>query len=169
MTTLSMYEFLVPTVNHMLGNLSVLLDKAAAHAEARKFEPANLLSARLAPDMYPLVRQVQIACDAAKGAAARLSDNKPPSHPDVETTISDLKERIAKTLEFVNSINPAAFSGSEDRSITLKTPTRELQFVGLDYLRDFALPNFYFHVTTAYALLRHNGVEIGKFDYLGRP
>lgn len=169
MTTLSMYEFLVPTVNRMLGNLSALLDKAAAHAEAKKFDPANLLSARLAPDMYPLVRQVQIACDVGKGAAARLSGNKPPSHPDVEATIPELKERIAKTLEFVNSIDPAAFAGSEGHSITLKVATRELQFVGLDYLRDFALPNFYFHVTTAYALLRHNGVEIGKFEYLGRP
>lgn len=169
MTTPSMYEFLVPTANRMLGNLSTLLDKAAAHAEAKKFDPANLLTARLAPDMYPLTRQVQIACDSAKGAAARLSGSEPPSHPDVEATIAELKARIAKTLDFVNSIDPAAFNGSEDRPITLKTPSRELHFSGLDYLRGFVLPNFYFHVTTAYALLRHNGVEIGKFDFLGRP
>lgn len=169
MTTLSMYEFLVPTANRMLGNLSVLLDKAAAHAEAKKFDPANLMAARLAPDMHPFTRQVQIACDTAKGAAARLAGTEAPSHPDVETTIPELKARIAKTLEFVNSIDPAAFVGSEDRQITLKSPTRELQFSGIDYLRGFVLPNFYFHITTAYALLRHNGVEIGKFDFLGRP
>lgn len=168
MTTPSMYEFLVPSVNRMLGNLTALLDKAAAHAEARKFDPANLLSARLVPDMFPFTRQVQIACDAAKGAAARLTGTEAPSHPDVEASIPELKARIAKTLDFVNSIDPAAFNGSEDRPITLKTPTRELHFSGIDYLRGFVLPNFYFHVTTAYALLRHNGVEIGKFDYLGR-
>jgi len=169
MTTPSMYEFLVPSANRMLGNLSALLDKAAAHAEAKKFDPANLLNARLAPDMFPFTRQVQIACDAAKGAAARLSGAEVPQHPDVETTIPELKARIAKTLDFVNSIDPAAFVGSEDRAITIKTPTRELHFSGLNFLRDFVLPNFYFHITTAYALLRHNGVEIGKFDYLGRP
>jgi uncharacterized protein len=169
MTTPSMYEFLVPTANRMLGNLSALLDKAAAHAEAKKFDPANLMTARLAPDMHPFTRQVQIACDQAKGGAARLSGNEVPSYPDVETTIPELKARIAKTLEFVNSIDPAAFAGSEDRQIALKSPTRELQFTGLDYLRGFVLPNLYFHVTTAYALLRHNGVEIGKLDFLGHP
>ncbi len=168
MTTLSMYEFLVPTVNRMLGNLTALLDKAAAHAEARKFDPANLLNARLAPDMHPLTRQVQIACDIAKGGAARLSGTEVPSYADTETSIDELKARIAKTLAFVNSIDAAAFAGSEERQITIKSPTRELQFNGLDYLRGFALPNFYFHITTAYALLRHNGVEIGKLDYLGR-
>jgi len=169
MTTPSMYEFLVPTANRMLGNLSALLDKAAAHAEAKKFDPANLMTTRLAPDMLPFTRQVQIACDQAKGGAARLSGIEVPSYPDVETTIPELKARIAKTLEFVNSVDPTAFAGSEDRLITLKTPTRELQFTGIDYLRGFVLPNFYFHVTTAYALLRHNGVEIGKMDFLGRP
>jgi len=169
MTTPSMYEFLVPTANRMLGNLSTLLDKAAAHAEAKKFDPANLMTARLAPDMHPFTRQVQIACDQVKGAAARLTGAEVPSHPDVETTLAELKARIAKTLEFVNSVDPAAFAGSEDRTITLKSPTRELQFSGIDYLRGFVLPNFYFHITMAYALLRHNGVEIGKFDYLGRP
>lgn len=169
MTTPSMYEFLVPTVNRMLANLTALLDKAAAHAEAKKFDPVNLLNARLAPDMHPFTRQVQIACDMAKGGAARLSGNEVPSYADTETSIDELKARIAKTLAFVNSIDAAAFAGSEERQITLKSPTRELQFNGLDYLRGFVLPNFYFHITTAYALLRHNGVEIGKFDYLGRP
>jgi len=164
-----MYEFLVPTANRMLGNLSALLDKAAAHAEAKKFDPANLLNARLSPDMHPFTRQVQIACDQAKGAAARLSGAEPPSYPDVEMTIPELKARIAKTLEYVNSVDPAAFAGSEDRTVTLKSPKGELQLSGIDYLRGFMLPNFYFHITTAYALLRHNGVEIGKFDYLGRP
>ena len=169
MTTPSMYEFLVPTANRMLGNLSALLDKAAAHAEAKKFDPANLMTARLAPDMHPFTRQVQIACDQAKGAAARLSGAEPPSYPDVEATIPELKARIAKTLEYVNSVDPAAFVGSEDRTVTLKSPKGELQFSGIDYLRGFMLPNFYFHISMAYALLRHNGVEIGKFDYLGRP
>ncbi|ANJ73027.1 DUF1993 family protein [Ralstonia insidiosa] len=169
MTTPSMYEFLVPTANRMLGNLSALLDKAAAHAEAKKFDPANLMTARLAPDMHPFTRQVQIACDQAKGAAARLSGAEPPSYPDVEATIPELKARIAKTLEYVNSVDPAAFAGSEDRTVTLKSPRGELQFSGIDYLRGFMLPNFYFHITMAYALLRHNGVEIGKFDYIGRP
>ena len=164
MTTPSMYEFLVPTANRMLGNLSALLDKAAAHAEAKKFDPANLMTARLAPDMHPFTRQVQIACDQAKGAAARLSGAEPPSYPDVEATIPELKARIAKTLEYVNSVDPAAFAGSEDRTVTLKSPRGELQFSGIDYLRGFMLPNFYFHITMAYALLRHNGVEIGKFD-----
>jgi hypothetical protein len=168
MTTPLMYEFLVPTANRMLDNLTALLDKAAAHAEAKKFDPANLLSARLAPDMHPFTRQVQIACDIAKGGAARLSGTEVPSYPDTEASIDELKARIAKTLAFVNGIDAAAFAGSEERSVTLKTPTRELQFSGLDYLRGFVLPNFYFHITTAYALLRHNGVEIGKFDYLGR-
>ncbi|ANH74793.1 hypothetical protein ACS15_2411 [Ralstonia insidiosa] len=169
MTTPSMYEFLVPTANRMLGNLSALLDKAAAHAEAKKFDPANLMTARLAPDMHPFTRQVQIACDQAKGAAARLSGAEPPSYPDVEATIPELKARIAKTLEYVNSVDPVAFAGSEDRTVTLKSPKGELQFSGIDYLRGFMLPNFYFHISMAYALLRHNGVEIGKFDYIGRP
>ncbi|EPX97219.1 hypothetical protein C404_15515 [Ralstonia sp. AU12-08] len=164
-----MYEFLVPTANRMLGNLSALLDKAAAHAEAKKFDPANLMTARLAPDMHPFTRQVQIACDQAKGAAARLSGAEPPSYPDVEATIPELKARIAKTLEYVNSVDPVAFAGSEDRTVTLKSPKGELQFSGIDYLRGFMLPNFYFHISMAYALLRHNGVEIGKFDYIGRP
>ena len=119
--------------------------------------------------MHPFTRQVQIACDQAKGAAARLSGAEPPSYPDVEATIPELKARIAKTLEYVNSVDPAAFVGSEDRTVTLKSPKGELQFSGIDYLRGFMLPNFYFHISMAYALLRHNGVEIGKFDYLGRP
>lgn len=138
-------------------------------------EPANdatlphrpqMLTARLAPDMFPLTRKVQIACDVAKGGAARLSGTEPP---DVETTIDELKARIANTLDFVNSIDPARFAGSEDRTITRPTPRGELHFTGLDYLRGFVLPNLHFHVTIAYALLRHAGVEIGKFVYLGKP
>jgi len=125
-----------------------------------------MLTARLAPDMFPLTRKVQIACDVAKGGAARLSGTEPP---DVETTIDELKARIANTLDFVNSIDPARFAGSEDRTITRPTPRGELHFTGLDYLRGFVLPNLHFHVTIAYALLRHAGVEIGKFVYLGKP
>ncbi len=169
MTTPSMYAFLVPGANRMLGNLSALVDKGAAYAESRKFDATNLLTSRLAPDMHPLVRQVQIACDMAKSGAARLTGMEPPRYPDVETTIPELKARIAKTLDFVNSIDPASFAGSEDRAITLQAPTGELHFSGLDFLRGFVLPNLHFHVTIAYALLRHAGVEIGKIDYLGRP
>ncbi|MCL1622492.1 DUF1993 family protein [Ralstonia pseudosolanacearum] len=169
MTTPSIYAFLVPGVNRMLGNLSALLDKGAAHAEAKQFDVANLLTSRLAPDMHPLTRQVQIACDMAKSGAARLTGTELPRYPDVETTIPELKARIAKTLAFVNGIDPASFTGSEDRAITLQAPSGELNFTGLDFLRGFVLPNLYFHVTIAYALLRHAGVEIGKLDYIGRP
>lgn len=167
MTTPSIYEFLVPIANSMLGNLAAVLDKGAAFAEAKQFDPANLLTARLAPDMYPLTRQVQIACDAAKAGAAHLSGTELPEYPDVETTIPELKARIAKTLDFINGIEPARFVGGEDLSIPLPMPSGNLDFSGLDFARNVVFPNLYFHVTIAYALLRHAGVEIGKADYLG--
>jgi len=165
---ISMYDTLVPTANRMLGNLVALLDKGEAFAVQKKIEPAVLLNSRLAPDMFPLTRQVQIACDAVKGAAARLSGSEIPSHPDTETSFAELKARIAKVLSFINGIGVDRYAGSEDRDITIPLRSGDLHLKGLNYLRDFVLPNFYFHVTTAYAILRHNGVELGKQDYLGK-
>ena len=165
---ISMYEAIVPIANRMLGNLSAILDKGAAFAEARKIEPSVLLHARLAPDMFALTRQVQIACDMVKGGAARLGGVEVPSHPDNETTFAELKARVAKVREFVNSIPAANFTGSENKALTLKMRHGDMHFDnGLDYLRYFVLPNFYFHVTTTYAILRHNGVELGKSDFIG--
>ena len=166
---ITMHDTLVPTANRMLGNLSNFLDKAAAFAEAKKFDAAVLLNARLAPDMFTLTRQVQIACDMIKGAAARLSGTEIPKYEDNETTIAELKARIAKTLTFVNGVDSAKFAGSEDRDIVLQARAGELRFKGLNYLRDYALPNMYFHITTTYAILRHNGVELGKPDFIGAP
>jgi len=166
---ITMHDTLVPTANRMLGNLSNFLDKAAAFAEAKKFDAAVLLNARLAPDMFTLTRQVQIACDMIKGAAARLSGTEIPKYEDNETTIAELKARIAKTLTFVNGVDAAKFAGSEDRDIVLQARAGELRFKGLNYLRDYALPNMYFHITTTYAILRHNGVELGKPDFIGAP
>ena len=164
---ISMYDTLVPTANRMLGNLSNFLDKAAAFAEAKKFDVAVLLNARLAPDMFTLTRQVQIACDMVKGAAARLSGTEIPKFEDNETTVAELKARIAKTLAFVNGIDAAQFTGSEDRDIVLQARAGELRLKGLNYLRDYVLSNVYFHITTTYAILRHNGVELGKPDFIG--
>ena len=166
---ISMSETLVPTANRMLGNLSRFLDKAAAFAEAKKIEPSVLLNARLAPDMFALARQVQIACDMVKGAAARLSGSEIPKFEDNETTIAELKARVAKTLAFVNGIDAARYAGSEDRDVTLQLRSGDRHFKGLNYLRDFVLPNTYFHVTAAYLILRHNGVELGKNDFIGVP
>lgn len=163
-----MYEASVPAFIHSLGNLKAILQKGAAHAEARKFDPTVLVNSRLFPDMLALARQVQIASDAAKGAAARLSATEPPKFADTETTMPELLARIDKTVDYLKGFKPAQIDGSEDRNIVLKTPRGDLSLTGLAYLRHWALPNFYFHVTTAYNLLRHNGVEIGKADYLGR-
>ena len=162
-----MYDASVSVFNRTLTALSVILDKAAAHAEAKGFDPAILLNDRLAPDMFTLTRQVQIACDTAKGAGARLAGLEVPKHEDSETTMAELKARIAKTLAFVNDIPATAFAGSEDRSVVLQMRKQTVEFAGRTYLFEHALPNLFFHVTTAYAILRHNGVEIGKGDYLG--
>jgi hypothetical protein len=164
---LSVHEILVPSATRFLGALDKILDKAAEFATRKEIEPAVLLNSRLAPDMFPLTRQVQIACDMIKGGAARLSENEVPKHDDTETTIPELKARIAKVLAFVNGIAPGKFNGGEDRDIVLQMRRGDMKFKGSDYLRDFVLPNFHFHVTAAYAILRHNGVEIGKQDYLG--
>jgi hypothetical protein len=165
--SLSMHQASVPVFQRTLTALSAILDKAVAHAEARKIDPAALLGARLFPDMFPFTRQVQAACDAAKLGCARLAGVDWPKHEDKEASFAELKTRIAETLSFIDGLKAAQFDGAEGREIVLKTSRGELKFNGADYLRHFALPNFYFHATTAYDLLRHNGVEIGKRDFLG--
>jgi uncharacterized protein len=165
--TLSMYQASVPAFQQMLTALSVVLDKAEAHGSARKIDPAVLPGTRLCPDMFPLSRQVQIACDFAKGTVARLAGIDNPSYADTEKTIPELKERIAKTLAFISAVQPAQIDGSEGRDITMKVGPQEMHFKGQPYLVNFALPNFYFHLTTAYAILRANGVDLGKGDFLG--
>lgn len=164
-----MYQASAPRFANTLRNLSAILDKAQAYAEAKKIEPLVLTESRLAPDMFALARQVQIACDSAKGAVARLAGVEIPKHEDTEQTFAELKARIAKTVEFVESLKPAQIDGSEEREVVLKLRGQDVKFNGLQYLLGFAYPNFYFHVTTAYNILRHNGVEIGKRDYIGNP
>ena len=166
--SISMYDFSIPMLTRGLTNLSAILDKAAAHAAAKKFDPVVLAQLRLFPDMHPLVRQVQIACDTAKGAAARLAGIEVPKHEDTEANFADLKARIAKTVEVVKSITPAQLREAEKRSIELKFPNGSWKFTAAGYLTDFVLPNFYFHIAMVYALLRKSGVDIGKGDYLGQ-
>ena len=164
-----MYQASAPRLVNALRNLSAILDKAQAHAEAKKIEPAVLTHCRLYPDMFPMKRQVQIACDTAKGAVARLAGIEVPKHEDTEETFAELKARIAKTVDFIQSIKPAQIDGSEEKDIVLKLRAREVPYKGMQYLLGFALPNFYFHVVTAYNILRHNGVEVAKRDYIGNP
>ncbi len=166
---ISMYQASAPRFAGMLRNLSALLDKGQAYCDARKIEPAAITGARLYPDMYPLTRQVQIACDTAKSAVARLAGIEIPKHEDTEQSFAELKGRIAKTLDFIGSVKPASIDGAAEREIVLKLRGGERKFSGLQYLLGFAYPNFYFHVTTAYNILRHNGVEIGKMDFVGTP
>lgn len=161
-----MYAYSAPTFVRMLKNLSSMLGKAEAHAKAKNFEPGVLLNDRLAPDMFTLTRQVQIASDHAKGAMARLAGHAPEAIEDKETTIAELQARIAKVVAIIESYKPEQLEGTEAREITIKIPNAELKFSGLDYLNTWALPNFYFHLTMAYAILRHNGVELGKRDFL---
>jgi hypothetical protein len=165
--TVSLYDVSIPVFTRGLTNLSAILDKAIAHAAAKKVDPTVFAQARLFPDMLPLTVQVQIACDIVKGGAARLSGVEAPKYEDNETTLADLKARVAKTLAFVSTIKAEQLQGSETRDIALKTQTRTLNFKGLGYLTSFVLPNFYFHSSMTYALLRHNGVELGKTDFLG--
>lgn len=157
----------IPVFAASLGNLKAILRKGEAHAEARKIEPQVLLSARLFPDMFPLTKQVQIATDMVKGGAARLAGIDVPSYADNETTFGDLYARLDKTIGFVNTVKPEQLHGAAERTIALKAGPNTLNFTGSDYLLNFVLPNMYFHIATAYALLRHNGVEIGKGDFLG--
>jgi uncharacterized protein len=166
-TSISMYQASIPVLVRMLDNLQGILAKAAAHAQARKIDDSVLLSLRMFPDMFPLSRQVQIATDAAKGCAARLAGAEIPRYEDTETSFAQLAERIDKTLAFVKSFNPAQIDGSEGREIVIKTPFGELRFSGLQFLLHFAIPNLHFHISTAYNLLRSNGVELGKRDFLG--
>jgi hypothetical protein len=156
----------IPSFELTLTALSKILDKAEAYATARKFDPANLLSARLAPDMFALTRQVQVACDQAKNASARLAGIQPPKFEDNEKTIAELKARIEKTLEFVHSVDRKAIDASAGRAITFPLGPKQGEMKGADYLNHFVLPNFYFHAAAAYMILRHNGVELGKQDFM---
>jgi len=168
--TISMYKASAPIFVQFLTSLSAILDKAAAHAEAKKLDPSVLLNARLFPDMFPLVRQVRAATDHALSACGRLAGVEPPKFANDEASIADLKDRIAKTIDFIRGLTPAQIDGTEDKAITITFPsgaTRE--FTGQSLLLNFCLPNFYFHATTAYDILRHNGIEIGKRDFMGTP
>ena len=167
--SITMHSASVPIFARMLGNVNVWLDKAEAHASAKKFEPGVLLEARLAPDMLTFTKQLQIACDTAKFCVARLAGVESPKFDDSETTIEQLRERINATITFLKSVPAAKIDGSEAKEVTLPRRSGPIQMTGEAYLKHFALPNFFFHITTAYALLRHNGVEVGKMDYLGAP
>jgi uncharacterized protein len=163
---MSLHDATVSQMSKMLHNVEGWFDKAEAHAKAKGFEVDVLVTARLAPDQHALVRQIQIACDGAKFAAARLAGIEPPKHPDEEQTIAELRQRIRSTLAFLETVGPDKFDGAADREVTLAfLPGKAAK--GSDYAVDFALPNFYFHVTTTYAILRHNGVDLGKLDFIG--
>ena len=171
MTTsaISMYQASVPRFINILGNFSGILDKAQAHIEAKKIADASLTTFRLFPDMLPLTMQVQIACDTAKGVVARLAGVEIPAYDDNEKTLADLKARVAKTIAFLQTFTPAQIDGTEDKAIVTKRGDKETHYKGLQFLMGHATPNFYFHIATAYNILRHNGVEIGKRDFLGNP
>lgn len=165
---ISMYQTSVATFTSMLGNLAAILEKGAEYGAARKLDPTVLPGSRLFPDMRPLTSQIQIATDNAKGCAARLAGQQPPAFEDNEQTMPDLIARLRKTIDYLNTFSAAQIDGSEEKDITLKIGSYEMKFKGQHYLLAFALPNFYFHITTAYNILRHNGVEIGKQDFLGK-
>lgn len=165
--TISMYQASVPVFIRMLGNLKGVLEKGAAHAESKKIDESVLINARLYPDMLPLARQVYIATDFARGTAARLSGIEPPVYEDIEKTFSELTGRIDRTIEFLRTLKSSAIDGSESREIVRPIRGEPKKFTGINYLLTFALPNFYFHTTTAYAILRHNGIELGKNDFIG--
>lgn len=163
---MSIYDLTIPQFSKMLGNLERWLDKAETYAAGKSFDVAVLLNARLAPDQYPLLRQVQIACDAAKSTAAHLAGREPPKHPDTEQSLSELRARIRTCRAYLETFAPADFEEAATRRI--EPPFLPGKWViGSDYLIEMQLPNFYFHVTTAYAILRHNGVDLGKRDYIG--
>ena len=165
--TISMYQASVPVFIRMLKNLAAILAKGATYAETKKIDPVVLVNSRLYPDMFPLVLQVQIASDVAKGCGARLAGLEPPKFEDNEATFPELLTRIDKTVAYLETLKPEQIDGSEDKTITLQIRNKTLTFLGMPFLLNFALPNFYFHVTTAYDILRHCGVEIGKQDFIG--
>jgi hypothetical protein len=165
--SLSMYTSSIPVLLHYLKNLSVLLKKGAEYAAEKKVDEKVLTGSRLYPDMFPLTRQVQIACDVAKGCGARLAGVEVPKYEDNEVTFSELQARIDKTVNFLNTLSASQIDGSEQKQIKLQAGPRELEFVGDYFLRNWALPNVFFHITTTYNILRHNGVAVGKMDYLG--
>ncbi|MGH8314767.1 MAG: DUF1993 domain-containing protein [Steroidobacterales bacterium] len=167
--TISMYQASVPRFVNILGNLSNILDKAQAHVDAKKIDAAVLPNYRLFPDMLPMITQIQIACDTAKGVVARLAGAEIPVFEDNEKTLADLKARITKTIAFVQSLKAQQIDGTEDKDIVIKRGDKETHYKGMQFLLGHAVPNFYFHVTTTYNILRHNGIEIGKRDYLGNP
>ena len=162
-----MYALSAPVFVRMLRNLETVLDKGAVYAAARKIDPAVLVNARLFPDMFPLATQVRVAGDFAKGAVARLTGNEPPKYEDNETSFDDLKARLAKTVAYVETFKPEQFADAATRIVTMKMRGEDKTFDGTTYLANIVLPNFYFHITTAYDILRHNGVELGKRDFIG--
>jgi uncharacterized protein len=166
--TFSMYEASAPRFSNMLRNLDAILVKAQAYAVAKKIDPSVLLTARLFPDMLPLLRQVQIVSDHAKGAVARLAGVEVPKYEDNEQSFEEIRARLAKTIAFVDTFSAGQIDGSEEREISLKVGGKDMTFKGMPYLVGFAVPNFYFHLVTAYNILRHNGLEIGKLDYIGK-
>jgi hypothetical protein len=166
--TISMYAASVPVFKQTLGSLADLLDKAEVHANEKKIDPNALLQARLFPDMFPLMRQIMIASDFAKGACARLAGVEVPKYEDTEQNFSDLKARVAKTLAFIDTLAASDIEGSEERDITTSAGPNSKSFKGQKYLLHYALPQFFFHATTAYAILRHSGIEIGKRDFMGK-
>ncbi len=165
--TISIFDQTVSALSRMLLNLDHIVAKAGEYAREKNIDPAVLIQARLYPDMLPFVAQVRIATDTAKGAAARLSGTELPKWADDEVTLEDVRARIRKALDYLSTFKPQQFEGAEDRQIEMKLPNRKLSFSGREYILGFVLPNFYFHVTTAYNILRHNGLAIGKSDYLG--
>jgi hypothetical protein len=166
---ISMYQASVPRFVNILGNLSNILDKAQIHVDDKKLDTATLTHYRLFPDMLPMTSQVQIACDTAKGVVARLAGVDIPVYEDNEKTLADLKARIAKTIAFIQTVTSGQIDGTEDKEIVIKRGDKETRYKGMQFLLGHAVPNFYFHVTTTYNILRHNGIEIGKRDYLGNP
>ncbi len=167
--TISMYQASVPRFVNILGNLMNIFDKAQAHVDAKKLDPETLTKYRLFPDMFPMATQVRIACDAAQGVVARLAGLDIPVSEDTDKTLADLKARVAKTIAYIQAVTPAQIDGTEDKAIVTKRGDKETHYKGMQFLLGHAVPNFYFHVTTTYAILRHNGVEIGKRDFLGNP
>jgi uncharacterized protein len=167
--TISMYQASAPRFVNMLRNLSAILDKAQAYVDAKKIDPTVLTTYRLYPDMFALAKQVQATCDLAKGAVARLGGVDIPKYEDTEQSFTELKARIAKTIDFIATVKSEQIDGSEDKEIILKLGSREAQFTGMQYLLGFVYPNFYFHATTTYNILRHNGVELGKRDFTANP